>query len=807
MRFLPLASSLALLLSSSALAQTAATAPSTPASAPTQASTPITLDQAMADPDWIGPPVESAWWSWDGRDAYYTLKREGATIRDTWRQPVAGGAAVKLDGAARADIDAARPAYDATGSRMAFVRNGDVFVRDLRSGALTQLTATDGAESRPQWSEAGDLAFRAGNDWYRWRTGSGVRQAALVKAEKDPAAAPKPDDLRDRQLRLIETLKNDRDRREAARAQDAQWRREDATRAPSPVYLGDDVAIVDSALSPDGRWMLVVTEPKSGDHGQVGKMPKYVTESGYEEFEEVRVRVGRNAPLPHRLWLVDNANASATELKFDKLPGINIDPLAEMRKAAKQDALKGDRPARIETDGDGSGPAIAWSGDGQAALLVRAVDNKDRWLATVDLGKKALELRHRLTDPAWINWGFNEFGWVPKTGAPDTLWFLSEHTGYSHLYLADSAQPRALTSGRWEVSAPQLGRDGRTFYFTCNRAWPGDYEVCAVDTSGGTVREVTALDGVEDFTLSPDGTQLLVRHSDSYVPPQLAVVPATSGEARTLTDTRTPAFKARTWIEPEIVQIPSSDGAGTIWGKYYGPKTLEPGKEYPVVMFVHGAGYLQNAHDKYPVYFREQMFHNLLVQDGYIVLDLDYRASEGYGRDWRTAIYRQMGTPELRDYLDGLDWIVKNKQGDRDRAGIYGGSYGGFMAFMALFKEPGTFKAGAALRPVTDWSQYNHEYTSNILNTPVLDPEAYKRSSPIELAHNLQDHLLIAHGMMDDNVFYKDSVMLAQRLIELKKDKWELASYPLERHAYAHPEAWYDQYRRIYELFDESLKP
>ena len=234
---------------------------------------------------------------------------------------------------------------------------------------------------------------------------------------------------------------------------------------------------------------------------------------------------------------------------------------------------------------------------------------------------------------------------------------------------------------------------------------------------------------------------------------------------------------------------------------------MTPGREYPIVMFVHGAGYLQNVHDRWPVYFREQMFHDLLVRNGYIVLDLDYRASEGYGRDWRTAIYQRMGTPELEDYLDGLDWLVRTQQGDRDRVGIYGGSYGGFMTFMALFKEPGTFKAGAALRPVSDWSQYNHEYTSNILNTPVVDPEAYRASSPIEYAEGLQDHLLIAHGMIDDNVFYKDSVMLAQRLIELRKDGWELASYPLERHAFVHPDSWYDEYRRVFELFERTLKP
>jgi len=223
-------------------------------------------------------------------------------------------------------------------------------------------------------------------------------------------------------------------------------------------------------------------------------------------------------------------------------------------------------------------------------------------------------------------------------------------------------------------------------------------------------------------------------------------------------------------------------------------------------MFVHGAGYLQNVHQQYPAYFREQMFHNLLVQKGYVVLDMDYRGSAGYGRDWRTAIYRNMGHPELEDYKDGLDWLVATKQGDRDHAGIYGGSYGGFMTFMALFRSPGTFKAGAALRPVVDWHQYNHGYTANILNTPDIDPEAYRKSSPIEYADGLQDHLLIAHGMMDDNVFFQDSVNLTQKLIELHKDNWSIAPYPLERHGYVRADSWLDQYKRILKLFEENLK-
>ncbi len=763
---------------------------------------PLTIEQVMADPDWIGAPVERAWWAWDGQRVQYELKREGSLIRDSYEQAIDATAGARVEDAQRGRLDAANPVYDAQRQRMLFVRNGDVFLRDLRSGALTQLTRTAEAETQPRFATDGGVIWRSGSTWLRWSPQGGIAQIAILRAEKDPAADPKPDALREQQLRTIATLARDREQREAARKQDEAWRKADPTRAPAPIYLGEEVRIEDGALSPDGRHALVVTRRKNADEGQGGRMPKYVTESGYEEFQEVRTRVGRNAPPAHQLWLVDVDAGGVREIRFDALPGISADPLAALRKAAGKDALKGNRDVRVENE---SGAAIAWSDDGrQVAVQIHAVDNKDRWIASVDLERAQLQPRHRLTDPAWINWGFNEFGWLPDNR---TLWLLSEESGWSHLYTQEGAgKPVQRTRGRWEVSSPVVGADGRSFFFVCNRAAPVDYEVCRLDLDGDRIGEVTALDGVEDFSLSPDGANLLVRHSRSYLPPQLSVV-GLDGRARALTDTRSAAFKAREWIQPEIVQVPSKHGAGAVWGKYYGPATLEPGRKYPIVMFVHGAGYLQNVHQRYPAYFREQMFHNLLVQRGYIVLDLDYRASEGYGRDWRTAIYRNMGHPELEDYLDGLDWLVEQRQGDRERVGIYGGSYGGFMTFMALFRKPGVFKAGAALRPVVDWTQYNHSYTSNILNTPEVDPEAYRASSPIEYAEGLQDHLLIAHGMIDDNVFYKDSVVLAQKLIELHKDDWELASYPLERHGYVRADSWLDQYKRVLRLFERRLNP
>ncbi|EGD08324.1 dipeptidyl aminopeptidase/acylaminoacyl peptidase [Xanthomonas vesicatoria ATCC 35937] len=776
------------------------------ATAHAQSTAPLTIEQVMADPDWIGPSVDQAWWQWDGKQVQYLLKRDGSPVRDTYRQGIDGAAAERVADTARAGLDAANPSYDATRQRMLFARNGDIFLRDLRSGALTQLTRSNEVESRPQFASDGGAIWRAGNNWYHWHADGGTAQVAVVKAERDPNAAPKADVLREQQLATLATLRRDREQRDALRTQEDVWRRADATRAAAPVYLGDEVEVVDSALSPDGRHLLVVTQAKAADEGQAGKMPKYVTESGYEEFQETRTRVGRNMPVAHTLWLVDVAAGSARQLSFDALPGIATDPLAALRKAAKRDALKGNRAVRVESDGDGSGPAVHWSDDGRnVAVEIRAVDNKDRWIASVDLDNAKLQSRHRLSDGAWINWDFNDFGWLPDNR---TLWLLSEESGYSQLYTVEgNGKPRQRTRGKWEVSMPVPNADGSGMYFLCNQKWPGDYEVCKLDLRTDQLTEVTVLNGVEGFSLSPNGQQLLVRYSGAYLPPQLAVVPAAGGQATVLTDTRTPAFKAQTWIAPQYVQVPSKHGAGTVWGKYYGPQTPEPGKQYPIVMFVHGAGYLQNVSQRYTPYFREQMFHNLLVQQGYIVLDLDYRASEGYGRDWRTAIYRNMGHPELEDYLDGLDWLVATKQGDRARAGIYGGSYGGFMTYMALFRSPGTFKAGAALRPVGDWMQYNHEYTSNILNTPELDPQAYKTSSPINYAEGLQDHLLIAHGMIDDNVFFKDSVDMTQKLIELHKDNWQVAPYPMERHGFTRADAWLDEYKRILKLFNEQVKP
>ncbi len=577
--------------------------------------------------------------------------------------------------------------------------------------------------------------------------------------------------------------------------------------------------MINTALSPDAHWLIVVTAPKSADKGQIGKLTQYVTESGYEELQDERVRVGRNAPAPQSLLLLNLVDGSVHPLATDGLPGIFDDPLKAIRAENKRSGAPSspgpspqpETPPRrgilVDDPDEPNGAGIVFSRDGSAvALELRAVDHKDRWIATVDLAKFALVPVHRLSDPAWVSWRFNDVGWLKDNR---TLCYQSEESGYGHLYCkAPGANARPLTQGSFELAQPTLSTDGRWFYLLGNVEAPFAYDVYRVPRAGGALERVTHLQCVEDFQLSHDGKRLLLTFSSSYLPAQVQVANADgSGEARALTDTRTAQYKSMNWLPPRMVQIPSTHIPRSIFGKLYAPPTPSvPAAKRPAVLFVHGAGYLQNVHLQYPYYFREQMFHNLLVQRGYVVLDMDYRASAGYGRDWRTAIYRQMGHPEVEDLLDGKKWLVDHEHVDAKRVAVYGGSYGGFLTLMALFRAPHEFAAGAALRPVTDWMQYGDDYTSSILNRPEVDPAAYARSSPIEFAAGLADALLICHGAIDDNVLFEDSMRLYQRLVELQKTNFWLSPYPLDRHSFTNDSSWLDEYRRIFDLFEAHLK-
>ena len=319
--------------------------------------------------------------------------------------------------------------------------------------------------------------------------------------------------------------------------------------------------------------------------------------------------------------------------------------------------------------------------------------------------------------------------------------------------------------------------------------------------TGGERERLTTLPGRNTTVLAPDENTLGILNSLQTRPPEV-FVQSLMEEASRITHSQTESWLAYPWRTPQTSHFEASDGI-MVPAHVFEP--VEPNGA--AVLFVHGAGYMQNVHDGWSSYYREYMFHNLLADLGYVVMQVDFRASAGYGRDWRTAIYRHMGGRDLQDYVDASRYITETYDIGPDHIGIYGGSYGGFITLMALFTEPEHFGAGAALRSVTDWAHYNHAYTSNILNTPATDSLAFARSSPINFAEGLEDPLLMPHGMIDLNVQFQDIVRLGQRLIELGKENWEIALYPIEGHGFQEPSSWTDEYRRILKLFEEHIRP
>src|SRR5207302_1254247 len=175
----------------------------------------------------------------------------------------------------------------------------------------------------------------------------------------------------------------------------------------------------------------------------------------------------------------------------------------------------------------------------------------------------------------------------------------------------------------------------------------------------------------QDGVVSPDGRLLAVLHSRANHRPELYFQADQPGSPmRNVTESTTSEWRSVGWISPEIVMIPARDGA-RVPARLYRP-TATPANR-AAVLFVHGAGYLQNVHKWWSSYYREYMFNQLLASKGYAVLDLDYRGSAGQGRDWRTAIYRHMGGKDLDDQVDGARWLVQHLGVDSTKIGIYGG--------------------------------------------------------------------------------------------------------------------------------------
>ncbi len=771
----------------------------------------LTVGKIMKDPKtWIGAWPSAPYWDENGKTIYFNWNPQGTYKADSLYQtsvndPTVRQVTTALRRAIRVTFDQwhqSNNPYNPEKTHKVLAHKGDIYLYDVQKQTLTPLTRTMETESAPYFSlDASAIYFQKEQNLFRLSLGTGL--LTQITNIQNGEAPPTPSKLNEQdrfllqqQRDLFTVIREKTERTEQTQA--FNKREERATRVfPSPFYLGKR-NLRNLVYDPQNRFVVLnlVNRASQTKNTTVGT---YVSEDGYAGSIRTRPKVGQPTD-GYEMWVIDLKRDTTYAVSFSGLTDANRIPEYLVEQGVKK--LEGIHKRVFIPYGP------IWNTTGSHAFIeIRTSDNKDRWIALLNPETGALTTVDHQHDEAWIagpgiSWagGAGQTGWLPDN---EHLYFQSEKTGYSHLHVYNvrTNMAKALTSGDFEVFSPSISKDGQFWYFTSSEGSPFERHFFRMPILGGKREKLTTLTGKNEVSLSPDEKFMAILYSYSNKPPEV-YLQEIGGAPKKITSSPTKDWLAYNWRDPEIVMIPASDGK-QVPARIYRPKKSNGAG----VLFVHGAGYLQNVHRWWSTYFREYMFHNLLADLGYTVLDVDYRASEGYGRDWRTAIYRHMGGRDLQDFVDASRYLTKNYRIEPERIGIYGGSYGGFITLMALFTEPKYFGAGAALRSVTDWAHYNHPYTANILNTPAQDSLAYARSSPINFAAGLEDPLLICHGVVDTNVHFQDVVRLSQKLIELEKDNWEMALYPIEDHGFVEPSSWTDEYRRILKLFEDHIGP
>lgn len=766
---------------------------------------PLTVEKIMRDPKWIGTSPSNIYWTPEGNKLLFNWNPEKATSDSLYYVVVS--AQVQPQKAKQYDVaeqlDAGSVQYNKDKSAYTFVLNGDIYLKKVLDKKPLQLTQTEAMESNPTFSSDGEKVryFRDKIAYELDLTNGSTRQLYTIENKSNPPATPPQQEqwLQRDAIANSEVLQFRKQKRESAQKTDSNY-----APKPLPNINTGDKSLMALSLSPDGRWVTYVLVERAKDNKRT-IVPDYVTESGYTTDIPGRPKVGEK-PNKYSLFVLDLQTDSVKEISTKDLPGIKDQP----------DFVR-DYPNKHFFDGvrTVSFSGMSWSPEGKNAVVnIYSDDNKDRWIAVVHPETASLETIDRQRDEAWIAgpgirddwnfWGRNSSDyWIDE----NTYWFQSEASGYSHLYSFNISNKtkKQLTNGNFEIQDAWLSNDKKSFYFISNEIHPGEKQLYKMSVNGGNRERLTFETGAHEVSISPDEKYIAYRYSYSNKPWELFIQENKKGaKPQQITHlAQSDEFKSYAWREPVVTTFTARDGA-----KVYARIYPAAGKDslHPAVVFVHGAGYLQNAHKWWSDYFHEYMFNNLLADNGYTVIDMDYRGSAGYGRNWRTGIYRHMGGKDLTDNVDGVQYLIENYHVDPKRVGLYGGSYGGFITLMAMFKEADVFKAGAALRSVVNWANYNHGYTSDILNEPFNDSLAYHNSSPIYFANGLKGHLLMCHGMIDTNVNFQDIVQLSQKLIELGKNDWELAVFPKEDHGFVEPSSWTDEYKRIFKLFQTQLK-
>jgi dipeptidyl-peptidase-4 len=438
--------------------------------------------------------------------------------------------------------------------------------------------------------------------------------------------------------------------------------------------------------------------------------------------------------------------------------------------------------------------------DGALYVQVESRDQKTLRLLRFD----AADLRPRLLleerSDTWINLT-DDFRPLQNGGF---LWS-SERSGWRHLELRspDGSLKHPLTSGSWSVDRLESVDEKRGLvYFTAARDTPLERNLYRVPLAGGEPERLTPEPGFHAVVTSPDGTHFVDTHDSVRTPPVVTLRTSRGRPVRTIEANDDPEVRALGLAPPELVSLRGPDGT-LLYGAIFKPPDLAPGRRCPALVRVYGGPTAQTVKDSWEL--TQDLRAQNLARQGYVVFRLDNRGSPRRGRAFEDAVYRRLGSVEVEDQIAGARWLAALPYVDGDRIGIYGWSYGGYMAALSVLRAPDLFRAAVAGAPVTDWDGYDTHYTERYMGTPQDNPQGYRAASVLPLAGSLRNPLLIIHGMSDENVHFRHTARLLN-VLNAAHRPYDLLVFPDERHL---PRALSDRAymeERLLRHFDRALK-
>lgn len=401
------------------------------------------------------------------------------------------------------------------------------------------------------------------------------------------------------------------------------------------------------------------------------------------------------------------------------------------------------------------------------------------------------------SDPEWTE---PEHGPLFVPGRPDRFLWHSPRDGFRHLYLYDAGGNlvRQATRGPRDVAeVVGFSPEGDRVFYLASDDDPKTLHLWSAPLDDGEPRRLTSGRGRRRAKLSPDGGRALLLYEDATTPPVLDVVDLASGATRRLFAAPDP-FAGRRMPAERFFTVASPHDGALLHGHLMTPPDMVPGRRYPLLWYVYGGPHSQLVVDGWGS--GADNWLRAMAARGFVVARVDGHGTDNRGLEWQQAIHRRLGTVEIADQLAALAYVKGLPFVDAARAGVFGWSYGGFMAASLMCRAPTAFKAGVAGAPVTDWALYETGYGERYMDAPAENPDGYRAADVGTYAKDLQGRLLIVHGTSDDTVVPQHSMRLIDRFVAAGKDV-EFFPYPGHLHAVVGP-ARAHLYRKLTKFFD-----